>query len=402
MNQILDYSPNNKGGKKSSGSDNIVRIFAVAIIIFAIALAGSGIYGLVKNKETEATGNVEVQKANIEVEAQDSKAIIRVSHTKAIEKIIYSWNNGKETTIKATGESSVEQVIPLPAGENTLHVKVIDIDGDEATYEGQFVSENGEDIINPVIELSVTDTKKLKITATDETSLDFITYRWNDEEEQKVEVSEEDNTKIEVEIDILKGVNDITVVAVDSNNNTTTEVKSYTGLTKPEITITVSADKKYADIIVKHENGITELGGVLNNNPFGVEIPEEKPTEISFRVEFVEGQNSLIVNATSVDGTKTEAAEEVSNTTIETTPVQPTISIEKSEDGLKAIMKASHESGIKEVKFNVNDVDYIVEIGENPKELQFEFDLLDGNNKITFTAIPTEGIERQEVLEITK
>jgi len=141
---------------------------------------------------------------------------------------------------------------------------------------------------------------------------------------------------------------------------------------------------------------------VLNNNPFGVEIPEEKPTEISFRVEFVEGQNSLIVNATSVDGTKTEAAEEVSNTTIETTPVQPTISIEKSEDGLKAIMKASHESGIKEVKFNVNDVDYIVEIGENPKELQFEFDLLDGNNKITFTAIPTEGIERQEVLEITK
>ena len=38
------------------------------------------------------------------------------------------------------------------------------------------------------------------------------------------------------------------VSAVDSNNNTTTETKSYTGVTKPEITITVSADKKSADI----------------------------------------------------------------------------------------------------------------------------------------------------------
>ena len=65
-------------------------------------------------------------------------------------------------------------------------------------------------------------------------------------------------------------------------------------------------------------------------------------------------------------------------------------------------MKAAYESGIKEVKFNVNDVDYYVDIGENPPEIQFEFPLVDGNNKITFTVIPTEGPEKQEIKEITK
>lgn len=401
MNQILDYNPNNKGGRNSSGSDNIVRVFAVIIIIFAIVLVASGVSGILKSKKTESTGTTQVEKANIDVIQEESQAVIKVSHSKAIEKIIYSWNNGKETTIKATGESSVEQIIPLPAGENTLHIKVIDIDGEESTYEGQFISENGEDIINPIINLSVTENKKLKITATDETSLDFITYHWNNDEEIKIEASEEDKTKIEAEIEILKGVNDITVVAVDSNNNTTTEVKSYTGLTKPEIIITVSADKKVADIYAKHENGLTEVSLVLNNTEYGVDIGE-KPTEVQFQIELAEGENTITVKATSVDGTKTEATEQVSNNTIEPTATEPTASIEKSGDGQKAIMKAYFDKGIKEIKFNVNDVDYLVDIGENPTQVEFEFPLLDGNNRITFTVVPTEGTEKQVVQEIAK
>ena len=43
MNQILDYSPN-KSNKSSSGSDKIVRFFAILLIIFALCLVASGVY----------------------------------------------------------------------------------------------------------------------------------------------------------------------------------------------------------------------------------------------------------------------------------------------------------------------------------------------------------------------
>lgn len=414
MNQILDYNPDNKGGKKSSGSDNIVRVFAIIIIIFALALAGTGAYNLINKNKSNNSTTATAEKAKIEVEQQESQAVIKVTHTKAIEKIIFSWNNGKETTIKTTGETSAEQVIALPAGENTLHVKVTDVDGGESTYEGQFTSENGEDIINPVITLKVDEvTKKLVITATDETSLDFITYRWNSDEETKIEASEDDPTKIETQIDILKGVNDITVVAVDSNNNTTTETKSYTGVTKPEITITVSADKKSADIYVKHENGLQEVKLNLNGQNYDIDIGD-KPTEVQFNVGLPDGENTLTVTAKSVEGTQTEAVEDVSSTTTidptetpsteETTnSSEPTVTIEKSEDGQNAVVKINCESGIKEIKLNVNDVDYnIGGVEENQNYAEFSFALVDGNNKITVKATSTGGNTKEEVKEISK
>lgn len=79
----------------------------------------------------------------------------------------------------------MELNVPMPAGENVLHIKVVDINGVETTYENTFKSESGVDIITPVIEIKP-DGNKLKVTATDETSLDFLTYRWNSEEEQKL------------------------------------------------------------------------------------------------------------------------------------------------------------------------------------------------------------------------
>ena len=254
MNQILDYSPN-KGERKSSGSDKIVHFFAVIMIIFAIVLIAGAGYNLYQRNKESKNAVVEEEKAVIDLAQQETQVVIKVTHTKAIEKIIYSWNSSKESTIKAEGESVLEESIPLPAGQNTLHVKVIDIDGGESTCEGEFTSETGTDILAPVIKLEVTDEKKLRITATDETSLDFITYRWNNEEEQKIEASEEDKKKIEIEIEILKGVNDLTISAVDSSNNTANDSKSFTGLTKPEITIVVAADKISAQITVKHEKG---------------------------------------------------------------------------------------------------------------------------------------------------
>ena len=402
MNQILDYSPN-KGNKNTSGSDKIVHFFAIIMILFAVVLIGVACYNLYQKNKENNQPIAQVEKAKIEVVEQETEAVIKVTHTKAVEKIIYSWNNGKETTIKGEGEIAIEEKIQLPAGTNTLHIKVIDIDGGEATYEGEFTSESGADILNPEIKLEVTDDKKLKITATDDTSLDFITYRWNDEEEVKIEVSEENKTKIETEIEILKGVNDLTISAVDSNNNTTMETKSFNGITKPEVMIVVAADKTSADVTVKHEKGLKEVKLSLNGTEYPISV-EENQLETMFRVQLIEGVNKVIVTATSVDDTQTVAEEEVDNTQVEVQDVQ--ISIEKTEDGQLVHYIASHPSGIKELKLNINDMDLDLSalgtLGVDSKEIQFTVPLYDGNNKITFTVVPVEGTEKQEVKEIVK
>ena len=46
MNQILDFDPNKKSGGSSSGSDKVVRVFAILLVIFAIGLLSSGAYGI--------------------------------------------------------------------------------------------------------------------------------------------------------------------------------------------------------------------------------------------------------------------------------------------------------------------------------------------------------------------
>ncbi len=402
MNQILDYSPN-KGNKNSSGSDKIVHVFAVIMIIFAIALIAGACYNLYKNNKDNKKNIPKEEKALIQVVQEDSQAILKVTHTKVIEKIIYSWNNGKETTIKGSGEKNIDQIITLPAGENNLQIKVIDIDGGEATYEGSFASQSGEDILNPVIKLEITDEKKLRIIATDETSLDFITYRWNDEEEVKVEVSEDKN-KIVKEIDILKGVNDLTISAVDSNNNTTTETKNFTGLIKPDVIIVVAADKKSVDVTVKHEKGLKEVKVNLNDVEYPVALGEQIQTEIMFNVALAEGVNKMVVTAVSLDDTQTIASEEVNN--IPEQVGEPEISIEKTEDG-SVIYKVNCPKGIKELKLNINDMDMDLSslkeyLEQNNTYIEFLAPLYDGKNKIRFTVIPTEGTEKQEIKEFEK
>ena len=48
-------------------------------------------------------------------------------------------------------------------------------------------------------------------------------------------------------------------------------------------------------------------------------------------------------------------------------------------------------------------MDYTVDIGnDHPTDIQFDFELLEGNNKITFVVISTSGAEQQVVKEFTR
>ena len=316
MNQILDYDPNKKSGGSASGSDKVVRVFAIFLVIFAICLLASGGYGIYKNKLTQKSNQVKPTYATINAEqTEDGKVNVSVEHDKAIEEMFYSWNTSAERSFKGEGSKTLEKELDMPAGTNTLHIKIVDVNGVETSFEKEFTAEEGLDILNPVISITVVDgqgedkLKKLKVTATDETKLDFITYRWNDDEEIKVEADAENQKEIVLELDILRGVNDITIVAVDSSNNTTTETKSFNALTKPEVVVTLSADGSSLEVKTTHENGISNIYYTLNGREYQANFDDDtenaNPKEVSFTQALDEGYNRFILTVKSVDGTET-------------------------------------------------------------------------------------------------
>lgn len=315
MNQILDYDPNKKSGGSSSGSDKVVRVFAVLLVLFALGLLISGAIGIHNNSKAKKTNEDKPTYAKIEAtQGEDGKVVVSVSHDKAIEEMFYSWDSSAERSFKGEGLTTLEKELDLPAGTHTLHVKVVDVNKVETSFEKEFTAEDGLDILNPVISINVIDgegedkLKKLKITATDETKLDFITYRWNDEEEIKVEAEENNPKEIVVEIDILRGVNDITIVAVDSSNNTTTETKNFTALTKPDVVVMLSEDQSTLQIETSHENGIKKIYYTLNGREYQAifgEDGETPPPLVNFTQPLDEGYNRFILTVTSVDDTET-------------------------------------------------------------------------------------------------
>jgi len=142
----------------------------------------------------------------------------------------YHWNNDEDTIYN--GKSEKEIVISdlnIPSGENTLYVEVID-DGNRSTKSYYDYSYNGISI-----DLSVINNSKIKISASDVTGMSYLSYRWNSEEEVKVEPNEEGDTTIEQETDIPSGLNTLYVTAVNTSNITLTKKQEIKGNKRPEI-----------------------------------------------------------------------------------------------------------------------------------------------------------------------
>ncbi len=407
MNQILDYNPNKtSGGGKTAKSDVVVRVFAILLALFAIVLLVIGVMSILKNKKTEEQVIAKATQAKIEVTQgatqTDNTLKIKISHDKAIDKIIYNWDQTKDNAISCNGETEIETEINLLAGSHDLTIKVVDRDGVESTYSGNFTSDVGEDKEKPTINTEVVG-NKLVITATDETAIDFVTYRWNDEEETKVVAESEEQTTITFDIEILKGQNDLMIIAVDKSNNSESKEASYTGVTKPDILITVSADKSHVDVRVTHDVGIKEILLEINGQNVDVDIGDQTPADASFGFNISGSRNNVKVVAVSVDNTRTEVEEEIVNENVSAEDVR--INIEQdSEDKHKVNVSVESPSGIKEMVMNLNDVDIPINLGdaapEEVKTASFNFNVGSGNNKITINIVRPDGMEKHETKEI--
>ena len=324
MNQILDYNPigntgpsGNQGGK--GGTDKIVKAFAILLIFFAICLIGIGVYNKIKNSSGI---NVEEEKvkAEILVSEEENKLKITVNCENDLSKMVYNWNTTSERTLAIDTGKTYETTIDIPAGNNTLNIQVIDAQGNTTQYSKEFASEQGADIIEPTIEYEITDDKKIKITVKDETNLDFITYRWNDEEEVRINAEQEVQQQIITEIEIKKGENNLTIIAVDKANNTSNKQQTFTGLMQPNIKVVLSEDKSKLIVTCSHENGISKIEYTLNDKPYAGEF--DNLGEVQFEQVLDEGYNKIIITATSSDGTTTTFGGECTYTPQNTVTIQ--------------------------------------------------------------------------------
>ena len=297
MNQILATSnPTTKKTKqKRNGGPadikTIVRVFAITMLVFGVFMIGTGSYAIYKDNEAN---NSEITKPVItETLNEDSTAVVlTVTHDKAIDRIEYSWNDDEVQTITGNGRRYIEQEIEIPGGTNTLNVKAIDAQGQEISTQREFTSEE-------IINLTISENNKLKITAESETEIAYMTYRWDEEEEQRVDIN---STTVDQEIDVPMGTHDIMVTLVDVNNETTTKEQTVMGTTKPTINIEADDAGEYYLITITDETGLERVDLTLRGEQRTITV-ENGEKELKYKLKLNAGdENRLEITAYNVDG----------------------------------------------------------------------------------------------------
>ena len=183
MNQILVLENKTKKKKTKTMSSgpadikNILRFFAVVLIIFAIVMIGHSSYAIYR----DAKGNNTNDLANISITRVNDTLLVDVQSTYIIDKFKYSWRNSQQTSVPEESTSFQEEII-LPSENNILTIVLEDETGRATTYTREIILD-GIDIVEPTIEIEQGQGLSVLITATDETQIEYMTYRIDDGEE---------------------------------------------------------------------------------------------------------------------------------------------------------------------------------------------------------------------------
>lgn len=270
MNQILSTEMNRNKNKRTNSTvidiKKIIIFFAIILIIFGVVLVVNGVFTTVSNMPNENT-QAEQTIPEVEMEQGDDEIILTINHDKPITKITYNWNEGQEITINGNNRTSIKQTITLPDGTNKLTIKITDEIQSVATIEKSFTKIEGEiDLSFALVE------NKIKITAEDTNQMAYLTYKWNSEEETRVDIEEtaQDKKMIEVEIEIPEGLNTLTVIATNKDGKVKTKKQDIEGIAAPKVT--VQKDGEYLIINVQDENVVTLLNYTLNNQQYRINL----------------------------------------------------------------------------------------------------------------------------------
>ncbi len=94
------------------------------------------------------------------------------------------WNDGTAIEIPTNGKKEVETTIEIPEGTNALTVYASDEKGQEIEYRKVYT-------IDKAININVEPSgNQLKITANGQNTLTYMTYRWDEEEETRIDIND--------------------------------------------------------------------------------------------------------------------------------------------------------------------------------------------------------------------
>lgn len=299
MNQILSTGDK----QEKSNINNIIRVFCVIIIVFSIFFIVQGTYALVKSKNEKIISSAD--RPNVSIDSKGGSAVINVKNNKSISKVLYSWDNGESMEIDAQNKTELAETVVVPNGDCTLNISVIDSNGLVSKYEQKFEYDPSVDLASPEINISAVP-GKITIEAKDNVEMGYITYKWNDEQEVKVEVSGEDRTKIVQEIEVKKGSNTLKVVATDKAGNTKQDERDILGASKPKIVV----GKSGSDLVIKvtDEEQVTKVEYTLNGSQYTQENTGDNKKEFVFKVGMKQGENVIVIKAYNKSGLVQEFA----------------------------------------------------------------------------------------------
>ena len=303
MNQILFIQ--DKKGNNPEDTKKIVLFFAILIIIFGLILSGQGVYGVYKFNENKSIENKEEKTTQIQLsQSNEGEVLITVESSTQITELIYNWNSDASETISGNGKTTIQQTITMPVGQNTLTVKTIDINGKQTVKQETFTL----NVDKPKINLSLVGSN-IKISVNSNVDLSYITYRWNSDEEQRMDMTTyEDKTTFERELEIPIGTNTLHVTAVDIYNNTSEKSQEIKGVTKPQSKPVIQGEHIYFEVIA--DENITQVDFTFNGKNYTIkkEIIDKSGNskKVVYRVKLEEGMNYLKIKTTTESGITSE------------------------------------------------------------------------------------------------
>ena len=304
MNQILVMENKKKKRSRNSGPaeiENILKFFAIALIVFGVLFIGHGSYAIYK----DAKGKDKKNLPTLTMERVNDEVIIKATSSIKIKNLIYSWNTDEETKIPVDG-TFIEENVMLLNENGTLNVKIEDEKGRTVKYQKEFIID-GLDITKPTIEIQEQGSNgTIKITATDETQMKYISYSINGSDEIQIDKSDAENKIMNYILKLQKGENKLTVTAVDSSGNFETIEKTI--IVSGKTTMNLKIENGKLVVTAEDPDGIKDIE--INLNGVTKSVKDINQKSIKATLNIVEGTNNIRIKITNVNSLITTGAKE--------------------------------------------------------------------------------------------
>lgn len=159
----------------------------------------------------------------------------------------------------------------------------------------------------PMIDIIDQTKGSIKISATDDVKMAYITYQVNDEDEIRIDRSEAEDKTINYVLKLERGENKVVVTAVDTSGNIEILEKPIIVSEIPDIRLSQNAN--ILTITIKDTDGVRDVEINLNGTVYAQKDINQK--EITLNVPLKEGVNTIKIKVTNANGLVAEAAGEM-------------------------------------------------------------------------------------------